>query len=324
MRRLTFVVAMVVGLAGVAKAQAPAGPDATDADPNAVEARAQFERGRELAEARRFSEAVQAFTRSLELVDRPSTVLNLAICLFALERYVEAIDALERYEAGADPSVEADGLADARRMLTHARAAVARVVIEVAPVEAIVTVDGDPVGGSATRERAVNPGPHVVRVEAAHHAPALIELDAAPGATVRRAIALESTQRPARLEVRAMGRPDARILVDAQAVGVGSAVTELPAGAHEVRVLLTDSDAVAHRVELEWNEHLRLDLPAPPPETPLVERPELWAIVGGTVAGIAVGVLIGVLAAGVDAQPDGGTSGEVLRLDGGHGGVSLP
>ncbi len=319
MRALSLALVALLSFAGLAAAQVP--PD----DPAAAEARAHFDRGRELAESRRFSEAVQAFERSLALVDRPSTVLNLAICLFALERYVEAIEALERYEVGADPAVEGDGIADARRMLGHARANVARLVVEVAPAEAAVLLDGAPIEGGAARERAVNPGPHVVRVEAPHHAPALLEVEIAPGETIRRAVTLESTRRPARLEVRA-SRPDARIAIDGRDVGAGEAALELPAGPHEVEVRASDGDPVARRVELDWNERLRVDLQLPGAAPPLHESPEFWGILGGTVAAVAAGVLIAVLVVelGDDPAPNGGTTGEVLRPGAPGGGVILP
>ena len=76
-------------------------------DPDTVEARAHFDRGRGLAEQRRFSEAAEAFRQSLALVDRPTTAYNLALCYYALERYVEAIHALHGGGRVLPPELEA-------------------------------------------------------------------------------------------------------------------------------------------------------------------------------------------------------------------------
>lgn len=284
------------------------------ASPEEVEARALFERGRQLADDRRFSEAVESFTRSLWLVDRPSTAFNLGTCLYALERYVEAIAVLDRYEPEPDdPDAEA-GRADAERMLAHARASVARIFVDVVPPDADVHVDGAPLDGGGTRSRTVNPGPHVIRVEAPHHAPRLLEVDAAPGARVRRAVSLTSTRRPARLEVSLVDRPGAPIFVDGERVGVDEASVELEAGAHEIRWRSPQAEAPeVRRIELDWSERLRLAIESPAP-VPLHEEPAFWAVGGGLLGAVALGALITVLvAADLEPQPGGGSSGVVLR-----------
>ncbi|MCB9596815.1 MAG: PEGA domain-containing protein [Sandaracinaceae bacterium] len=294
-------------------------------DPTAAEARLLFERGHELAEARRFSEAVVAFEESLELVDRPSTVFNLALCFYALERYVEAIATLERFERSADPAEDPASLADASRMLAHAREAIATIVIEVEPADAYVVVDGTPVGGAGTRTLSVNPGPHVVHISHAHHDPMLLEIAAAPGSEQRRAVALVSTRRPARLEVELLERPAARILVDGRDVGAGRASLDVDAGRHAIRVVEPGVDPVDRHVALDWNERVRLLLgPPAPPTSCLVEEPAFWGILGGVVGAVAIGVLVGVLAAELQPSPDGGTTGEVLSIGPVPSGVIIP
>jgi len=319
---VTLAAALIAPSIGVAQdAEPEPAPSAEQ-----VEARALFDRGRQLAEDRRFSEAVEAFTRSLALVDRPSTAFNLGTCLYALERYVEAIEVLDRFEPEADdPDAEA-GRADAERMLAHARASVSQILVEVEPRSAEVFVDGAALEGAGTRRLTVNPGPHVIRVEAPHHAPRLLEVQTAPGAQLRRAVALTSTRHPARLDVSLVDRPGATIFVDGRRVGVDEVSVELDAGEHEVRWQPPDADAPqTRRVELEWSERLRLAIESPPSaSTPLHEEPAFWAVGGGALVAVALGVLIGVLVADAEPQPSGGSTGVVLRPGSGSLEITAP
>lgn len=311
-RTLRLVAALsLLLLAGPASAQ-----DAED--PNTVEARAHFDRGRDLAEQRRFSEAAEAFRRSLDLVDRPVTAFNLALCYYALERYVEAIEALDRYRAQADIATEGDAYVEAQRMLAHAQRAVAEIHVDVLPVNATVILDGRPIEGEGARVARVNPGSHVIRVEAEGHAPQLIEVEAEPGVTLRRAVQLDSTLLPARLEVSLLERaPGTRILVDGEEVGTTGAAIELEPGEHTVSVLAPDREPVERPVVLEHNQHLRLDLDLgdalPEPRgTIFLEEPVFWGVVGGTLAAIGAGILIG-WAVDQANGPTGGSTGVILN-----------
>jgi len=322
-RVLTAALATALwGLPAAGAAQEPEPPPSAEE----VEARALFDRGRQLAEERRFSEAAEAFTRSLALVDRPSTAFNLGTCLYALERYVEAIEVLDRFEPEPDDPDAESGRADAARMLAHARASVARILVEVVPEDAEVFVDGDALEGGGTRLLAVNPGPHVIRAEAPHHAPRLIEVDVAAGRRVVRAISLTSTRQPARLEVSLSDRPGAAIFVDGQRVGVDEVSLELEAGPHEVRWQAPDAEAPeVRRIELDWSERLRLAIESPPAApTPLVEEPAFWAVGGGVLGAVAVAVVIGVLVAETAPQPGGGSSGVLLQPSRGSVEISGP
>ncbi len=73
MRGVVVVVGLVLTLPAFAQ----------DAEPisEVTEARALFERGSELTRQRRFSEAAESYARSAELVERPSTLFNLASTL---------------------------------------------------------------------------------------------------------------------------------------------------------------------------------------------------------------------------------------------------
>ncbi len=254
------------------------GPAEDDAE---AEARALFARGRDLAHDRRFNEAAALFTRSVALVDRPSSRFNLALCHYALERYVEAIAHLERYLAIADRAQEGLSWDDALRMITHARRSVAALALEVTPADARVTVDGAPVDGGAHRAVSLNPGAHVVRVDAPGHAPSLVTVRPGAGERLLRVVHLEPTQRRPRLTVRA--RDAAPIRVDGEAVGHGEASLELAPGPHVLTV-----GALRREVVLEDGQHAWLELPGG-------AGADADAILGWSLAGGAAAVVIAVI-----------------------------
>lgn len=330
-RLARFAATTLSAAALVASMACPPIAGAQDAEPDAhvsaeaaedlsvVEARASFEQGRELADRRRFGEAVEAFARSLELVDRPSTAFNLALCLHALGRHVEAIPVIERYRAQADPSVEAEGLADAERMLSHARASVASITLEVLPPEATIVVDGEPLprpsgedGGRSAPTVTVNPGTHIVRVEAPDHAPELLELAVRSGQRVRRAVRLASTEIPATLEVAVVGHPSATVTVDGVALAPGARVARLAAGEHRVHVTAEDLVPFERTVRLDWSERLRLDVVPAPVGDDVFGGSALWLGVGAGLVLAALGVLIGVLVLENPPSASGGSTGVVL------------
>lgn len=312
---------------GEPDASAPPRTSAEPEDPAVAEARALFERGAELADEQRYAEAAEAFERSFALVERASTLFNLALCHYALGRHVEAIAVLERYldlpRAGPDEPDDPGGAApegldeasraDAVRMLAHARRSVGTLALSVVPADARVSVDGRAVEGGANRSLEVNPGTHVVRAEAPHHDPVLLEVSVARGARVRRAVQLATNRSPARLAVDVPEHPEARILVDGEPAGRGRARLSLDAGTHRVRVEAPDRLPLERALALDWNERASLSVAAlrERPAPSLAEQPLFWAMAGGAALAVGAALAIGFAAAEAGA-PSGGSTGVVL------------
>lgn len=285
---------------------------ADEEDPAVAEARALFDRGRQLADQRRFSEAAEAFDRSLALVERPSTAFNLALCHYALGRHVEAIDVLERYRSEADPVEEGPAYEEAAQMLAHARRSVGTLVVEVSPPDARVSVDGRTIEGGATRTARVNPGPHVVRARAPHHRELLLEVEVDRGETVRRAAQLTDGRTPARLSIRVPDLPEAEIAIDGEVAGRGAAELELDAGRHALRVTHPTIRPHEQTLELDWSEHASVVIADSDARASLAEEPALWIGVGA--AALAIGGAIAIGFAATAPRPfSGGSTGVVLR-----------
>lgn len=324
--RLLLVATLTCAIGSTAFAQSDG---EAEVDPAEVEARAHFERGRELAAMRRFSEAAQSFERSLAQFDRPSTRFNLALCYFALGHYVEAEAELDRFLTSADAEADAESIVEARQMLQHARATAGSLTIELEPAQASVQVDGSALTGGRVRELRLNPGTHVLRVSADGHSPVLQEIAVGEGERVRRAIQLEIIRRPSYLSVAVRTPSDvvgsAEVRIDGEAVEQ-TEEAEVTAGEHQVDVTHPDTLPYGRTVELDEGEHLIveaiLERRPPPPRVPIVRRPAFWAVVGAVVV-IGAGVGVGVALSGRVQSPHGGSTGIVLRTDGSGGGVQI-
>jgi len=132
-----------------------------------TEARALFERGLELASEARHEEALEHFRQSQGLVPRASTLFNVAVELVQLGRGREALAALDEH-ATLDPSEQ--DLRDAAALRTRIREALATLRLEIAPADAEVTVDGEPVPGRGSpRTLVLDPGRRRLGVGAPGH-----------------------------------------------------------------------------------------------------------------------------------------------------------
>ncbi len=138
------------------------------------EAKALFERGRELVKAGNNAEACPLFEHSLQLAPALGTELNLAICWAAVGRLVDAqrlFEALVGETAAADQpqrlQLAREGLEGVKARLPHLK-----IDATALPAGDAIVVDGKPV--DAAQPVAVDPGHHAIR--AAHGLPVDLEI----------------------------------------------------------------------------------------------------------------------------------------------------
>jgi hypothetical protein len=281
-------------------------------DERAERARAEFDRGVLLSQEERWAEALEAFRESRALVERPSTVFNIATALQRLGRDRDAIDAVDAFLAIADPMRDGAQIDQARTLRGVLRETVAEITLRLRPGTADVSVDARasaPRGDeSDVRVLELDPGEHVVEVRAPGYRPSAVTITLASGEHVTREIALEHIEStPAELSVHA-SRSDARIVVDEQTVGTGSAEIELVTGTHLVRVEAPEHRTFQRIVDLGPAEQLAIEAPLERISGgSIFEEPAFWAVTGSVVvAGIVAGVLVAVL---VPSSPGGGYGG---------------
>ncbi len=304
----------VMRLAGLVVAAWLACASGALADDREDAARALFDRGVELSEQERWGEALEYFRRSRDLVDRPSTVFNMAVAELRLGQPTVGIASLDAYLASTeDNPAEEHRRAEATRLREIARASVVTLHLEIVPPDAEVRVDGTAITVEGpSRDIEIDPGTHRIQVTADGYEPSGFELSVLEGEQAERAVALAhlpGPTGPALVRIAASVR-GATILVDGEVVAAGSYRGQLQAGRHRVEVR-ADGYEPFHRV-LTVEPEQRLDVHASLSRSAtLFESPWVW-IAAGVIVATAAGIAIGVAASSGEADPYGGNTGVVL------------
>jgi len=155
-------------------------------------ARRHFDEALRLADRGETASALREFLRAYELHPHPVVLFNIGVAYSALGRPAEAASALRKYVAGA---ANDDGRRrnEAERLLRRNEAQLGRVVLEIWPREARVSIDGDPLTRSASPEPIeLAAGRHTVLVTAPGYVPELRELLIEPQRSVRLEVKLRA------------------------------------------------------------------------------------------------------------------------------------
>jgi len=280
-----------------AAAAADPAPDANDAK---AEARSRFDRGLALFNDGDNAAALAEFQRAYELIPNPVVLFNIGLVYAAMNRPVEATDALERVLR--DPQgLSSDRLERAKRTKEEQAARVA--VLELTTsVPATIAVDNIEVAKTPlTAPLRVAGGSHIVEGVAAGYAPVRKEVTVAGGRTAAVELKLVPVQgRLAHVKVRSHV-PGADVLVDGEVVGrtpLASSLSVVPGtrtievrrrGYAPARQSLTLGDGADGEVTLdpeEDGEALRREGGA---LVPAISEPQAMVIVDGRPRGVDPG-----------------------------------
>jgi tetratricopeptide (TPR) repeat protein len=144
-----------------------AAPAAAEPTPEQREADEQFQQGKALMEQGAVREACAKFARSLEILRRGGTLLNLAVCRQKEGRRATALVLFQDALAAAAADGRADREEIARRGIEEVRAKLSWLTVSLAPGAEVpglvVTRDGAPLDRAAWGAiTPVDPGPHAV------------------------------------------------------------------------------------------------------------------------------------------------------------------
>ncbi|MFT5356622.1 MAG: hypothetical protein ACI9KE_003847 [Polyangiales bacterium] len=273
-----------------AELASPPSPSAEDER----EARALFLVALQHIENEELAEAVGALGRSLRLVPRVSTALNLAMALQSIGKVIESIRLLREIASGrygdADPRMNVPGEIERVSSLVGTAHIAVTSTAEGDIGEVVIAVDGVV---RATLEQPgatsfpINPGSHVVSVSAVDHESAREVVVVESGGRTERTLHMRQMRdvRPGILTIESLA--DARIDIDGYGSGVGTLRLELEP--REYRVVVTgDQGSDESLVEIAPGRSIRLYLE--PPTRKAWQSPWLWTAVGIVVAGAAVAV----------------------------------
>ena len=197
MVRLLYIVLALFSGSAAAWASLPSAAAAQLNAEKEKEAKRLFEKGLTLAEEQRWSDALSSFQASADLVPRASSSYNIANALYRLNRPMNGLKELERYDEF--PEVRYNYAAQQRGAALRAllEDAVAEAQLTITPADAKLFVDGRPFPNlGLERTLRLNPGTHSLRVTHDNYASSLIELDLERGVRETLAITLQPLTLP--------------------------------------------------------------------------------------------------------------------------------
>lgn len=303
------MLAVCVSASGAAHAQTPNDPRARQAFIDGVAA----------LRAQRFVEAMPLLEDAVRIDPTPTGRFNLALAYRGAGRIAAAIATFERYLEAPEVGVPEARLRAIRDELPMLLRSVARLRIDVSPPSATLRVDGRETA-LVHGELRIDPGTHVLELDAADHAPARREITAQAGMTMMLELRLQprALATPPPTNVASSGAPPAAappptgtltlepdvpgavVSVDGASRGSGPLTLTLPAGEHRVLVTASGREPWSRMLHVVPGSSQRVS-------ASLTTRGSNgWvlpvAIAGG--AAVVTAVVIGVLAATRgDAEP---------------------
>ncbi len=305
--------ALALSLAAVSLAFIPNTARAAEpASRETDEARDQFKQGAAFAKDAQWGAALAAFERSLKLRPHPWTTYNIGVCERALGQYVRARRTFNRALAERKPDADLPEatVTDIKRFLTEIDGLVASLDVTLAPEDAALAIDGQPLEGDAANASGkvptllagtlpagpgqkppsghfrvvMDPGTHVLLITHDGFSDALDTETLRPGEN--RPIELSITKLPATLDI-AANRTDAVVTVNGIDVGVAPVRLSRPAGAYHV--LVRKPGFVPYESDATLRPGQKTDLRAAlKPEQPSIFRKWwFWTAAGVVVAGAA-------------------------------------
>ncbi len=159
---LVLVVAAALAVANLAGAEPEQDRPAPEGTASEEErARALFSAGIAKIRDENWREAESDLRRSYELVQRASTLYNLALVLFKQGRLTESLALASELMRTADPARDAKHRQNAATLIGRIEQQVSIVEVTVAPADAAIMVDGHPAEGVGARRRLIiEPGRH--------------------------------------------------------------------------------------------------------------------------------------------------------------------
>jgi hypothetical protein len=231
---------LVAFLVLVAAAAAPAGRARADAPPAAVknEAKQRFALGVSLFEKGDNAAALAEFKRAYELIPNPLVLYNLGLVYAAMNRPVEAVDALDRFLGSGSSAVAGEPARRARQVRAEQVTRIAELQVETNK-PATIEIDGVEAGHTplASPLRIIS-GSHVVSAEAPGCLPSHQEINVPGQITTTIKLALLPTESNVAHLALTVSVPGAEVLVNGKSAGTTplAASVAVPPGAATIEV----------------------------------------------------------------------------------------
>ncbi len=236
-----LALAALSGSARPSFAQPPAAAPPTDA-PSAdlsAQAAARKKAGDQAMEALQYADALAAYGDAHAITKDPALLYNMGRALQALNRFPEALDKLEAFDAKASAELKAR-VPRLPKLIAELEARVSTLVVHTNVEGARVLVRSTVVGKSPlSGPLRLASGPAEVEIDAEGYFPAKKSVKLEGGAELRLDLDLFSKASTGVLAVKASS-PNAEVLVDGKRIGVAPVELNVPKGTHRITVRHND------------------------------------------------------------------------------------
>jgi hypothetical protein len=309
------------------------------ADKDTDEARDQFKQGSSFAKDAQWGAALAAFERSAKLRPHPWTTYNIGVCERALGQYVRARRTFNRAlsERKTEAELPEATVADIKRFISEIDGLTSTLDVTLAPADAAIAVDGQPLEADATAEKSdvptvlagtlpagpgakapasrfrivMDPGTHVLLITHEGFSDAIDTETVRPGE--KRAIELSIAKLPATLDIGA-DRDEAVVTVNGIDVGVAPVRLSRPAGTYHVLVRKTGFIAYEADATLKPGQKTDLRAALKPEQPSIFKRWWFWTAAGVVVAGAATTTYLLTRPDPTRPPLDGGGLGWTVKL----------
>lgn len=286
---------VIVGLIVVSMQTARAeGPEAA--------AEHEFRLGYRALQAGDCVDALAHYRRSLELVQRPRTLFNIATCEEDLGDHAAALRDYQAFLDGAE-SRDASIVVEARARIEALRKTViippeepkptlpSTIVIVTDPADAIIEPTGDGASAIGHLELTVPPGHHAFAIRRDGYRTEQVDIDARPGRSHELRVNLRPQPTSAKLVI--VGAASATVAVDGKPAMRD--LHSIVAGNHEIEIAQRGHVVWRRGVQFSPGEIVSLDLSEPAPRSKA--RTTLgWTLGGFGAASLVGGSIFGTLA----------------------------
>jgi hypothetical protein len=252
------------------------------------DARAHFERGVQLVDQSRWSEAVRELEAARAIRTTAPLLYNLGLAYRAVGRVREALSAFREFLDRLGPSGSAARRGEVDGYITELTARLSHLHVRVAPEGAAITIDGH---AAESSDLDLDPGSHRLRVAREGWQNEEQEVSLSPGEERTVSITLERARTRLHVETSTAG---ANIMVDGRRLGPGPIDTDVDPGEHVVEVSAAGHRTVRREVELSPGEVVRWQADLVPAGDQIIESPWLWIAIGVVLAGAGLGIGFGV------------------------------
>lgn len=250
-------------------------------------AKAEYEAGKILFQAKDFGNAIIKFEKAYEISNDPRLLWNVAVCQKELRRYTKMLATIKKLLADGGPLLTEQDKQDATAIVGTVMNFVSPLKLTVNEPGADVFIDNEKVGTTPLAEPVtVDVGTRAIRVAKKGFKERTESLLVGGGGEVSLAIRLEKELHRGRLIVEA-GVTD-MIYLDGKAVGRGRYEGSVPSGGHTLRV--TAPGMLAHQSEVVIQDEKTRRIPVRLEKKPTDPSTWLWAAGG---AALLIGAAVG-------------------------------